>query len=120
MPYAYTVAAANSGLSLEAVQGISQDSELLARMSQPGTFLEIAQELLALDDDSMSYLREIPSALQEAIRATVADAVTNGKAVQFQYAPAYDFGVKVWDFGLAVGVHLTGPYPKNFDRPASV
>jgi hypothetical protein len=30
--------------------------------------------------------------------------------------PGYEFEIRLWDFGEAVSVHLSGPYPPTFPR----
>ena len=116
MPNNMMIAQANTALSAESVSALQSDAGITEQLAQPGGFLEVARSLLDLDDASLAYLEAIPSALQEGIRATVADAVNSGKAVQFQFSPAYDFEVRLWDFGEAVSVHVSGPYPTDIPR----
>ena len=111
MPNAVMLEKLNAAMSFGAVQALADDpGDLLERLATPGSLVEVAESVLGEDVD-VSYLRDMPSALQEAIRAAVSDALQNGKAVQLQFSPAYDFGVKIWDFGDAVSVHVSGPYP---------
>lgn len=117
MPYNMTVAKVNAALTTEAVQSLAGDApELVEQLAQSGAFLEVARTLLDAGDEEMTYLEAIPEVVQETIRAAVSAAVNAGKAVQMQYSPAYDFEVRVWDFGGAVGIHLGGPYPPEFPR----
>lgn len=126
MPHALTVDAVASALSVASVAAVRNQEEqsdvvakareLLERLAEPGTLVEVSVELLGLDDDQAAYLQKIPVALQEALRATVVAAVADGKAVHVQYSPGYDFELRLWDYGQAVSVHLSGPYG---DRPAS-
>jgi len=117
MPNHMTVAQINAALSTESVRAIRADApELVEQVSRSGAFVDVARALLDLSDDALAYLEAIPTALQEAVRAAVADAVNAGKAVQFQYSPAYDFEVRLWDFGEAISVHVSGPYPTDVPR----
>ena len=52
----------------------------------------------------------MPLAFKEAVRVTIRAAIQDGKGVQVQYSPAYDFGLRLWDYGQAISVHLQGPY----------
>lgn len=116
MPNHLTIAAINAAMSLEAVRGLQGSPELLEQLTTRGAFVDVARTMLDLGDAQIEYLQAIPTALQEAIRSAVAEAVTAGKAVQFQYSPAYDFEVRLWDFGEAVSVHVSGPYPTDVPR----
>lgn len=116
MPNNMMIAQINSALAADAVGVVRSDAALVERLATPGAFVEIARSLLDVGDDALAYLEAIPTALQEAIRAAVADAVAAGKAVQFQYSPAYDFEVRLWDFGEAISVHVSGPYPTDVPR----
>ena len=114
MPNAMTVQKINMALTAESVRALAEDAALAEQFSRPGSLVDVASSLLELSDQEIEYLRAIPSALQEAARASIADAVSNGKAVQVQYSPAYDFEVRVWDFGEAISLHISGPYPRDF------
>ncbi|HVM07952.1 MAG TPA: hypothetical protein VM345_05800 [Acidimicrobiales bacterium] len=116
MPNNFTVDAINASLSTQSVRSLQADGgEFIEQLGQPGSFLEVARSL-GLDERDLEYLQSVPEVLQETIRATVAAAVSSGKAVQVQYSPAYDFEVRVWDYGAAVSLHLSGPYPPDFAR----
>ena len=43
-------------------------------------------------------------------------AASAGKAIHLQYSPGYDFSVQLWDYGTALSVHISGPYPPDFPR----
>ena len=81
-----------------------------------GSLVDLAKSRAGLDDDEAGYIASIPATLQEGIRATIAQAVDAGKAVHIMYSPAYEFGVQMWDYGQAVSIHLSGPYPDGFER----
>jgi len=120
MPHALTVDAVASALSLASVAALANEEDqseemgnvraLVERLGEPGKFVEVSAELLGLSEEQAAYLDAIPKALQEAIRATVVAAVADGKAVHVQYSPGYDYEVRLWDYGEAVSVHLSGPY----------
>lgn len=116
MPNNVAVDAMNAALSTESVRAVAADAGLVEQLQRSGSFLEVAQSLLGLDDAGLEYLRAIPTVLQESIRAAVAAAVAEGKPVQVQYSPAYDFEVRLWDYGAAVSLHISGPYPPEFAR----
>lgn len=117
MPNALTVDRVNAAFSVTSIADLAADDALVARMRESGAFLDVAADLLDLGSDDMAYLAAIPPVLQETIRAAIAEAVSRAVGVQVQYSPGYDFEVRVWDFGEAVGVHLTGPYPPGRERP---
>ncbi len=54
--------------------------------------------------------------LVQGVRAAVAEAASQGKSIHFQYSPGYDFSVQMWDYGAALSVHVSGPYPPNYAR----
>ena len=105
------VASANAMLTREAVAGLRGDEGLRERFAQPGSLVDIAVELLGWGDAEVEYLRSVPEVLQEAMRGVLVASIDAGKPVTLQYSPAYDFEVRVWDYGDGVSLHLAGPYP---------
>jgi hypothetical protein len=93
------------------------DAEILGRLQEPGSLIDIAIETADLTEDEVAFLQGMPNTLLEAVRAIVVQALGTNKAVHMQYSPAYEFGLHVWDYGQAVSVHLAGPYPDGFERP---
>ena len=93
------------------------DPEILSRLQQPGSLIEIAIETAGLTEDDVTFLEGMPNTLLEGVRAIVVQALGNNKAVHMQFSPAYEFGLHVWDYGQAVSVHLAAPYPEGFERP---
>jgi hypothetical protein len=115
MPSALTVDKLAAALTVEEAAGFNQ--EILADLKHEGALVDVVRTNLELDDDQVAYLESIPPALREGMRAIVAQALTDGKAVHVQFSPAYEFSVQAWDYGPAVSVHLSGPYSEAFPRP---
>lgn len=97
---------------------MADPGDTLDRLSVPGGLVDVAQAVLGLDNAQIEYLQSVPSVLQEAIRGAIAEALNQGKAVHLQYSPGYDFQVRLWDYGEAVSVHLSGPYRGNEAKAA--
>jgi hypothetical protein len=93
------------------------DAEILGRLQEPGSLIDIAIETAGLEGDEVTFLQGMPNTLLEGVRAIVVQALGTNKAVHVQFSPAYEFGLHVWDYGQGVSVHLSGPYPDGFDRP---
>ena len=120
MPNAMTVQAVNTALTTDGVVSLSSDGGVLEQLARPGSLLEVAQTLLDLGAEELEYLRAIPTVLQEALRAAINQAVAAGKPVQLQYSPGYEFEVRMWDYGQAVSIHLSGPYTADAERDRTV
>lgn len=120
MPQHAFVEVANSALTQEGVQRlVEQDAGLVERLGRPGGLVEVADEVLGCGPDVRAYLEAVPSAVQEAIRAGVTDALRRGRPVQLSFSPAYDFEARVYEYGGAVAIELKGPYtPPPFPRDA--
>lgn len=117
MPYAMTIDKLAAVLTGEAVQAtLEGQPEVLERLRERGSLLDVAAELGGLADHEKEYLASIPPTLLEAMRGAVVEALAAGKAVHVQYSPGYDFEIRLWDYGDAVSVHVTGPYPPQFPR----
>jgi hypothetical protein len=111
MPGNVAVQAANLTMTKEGVQTLKQEfPEVIERLGERGTLVEVASSHLGLTTEDANYLDAFPSGVKEAMRAAVVDAIDNDLAIQFQFKPAYDFAVEIWEFGDAMGVHLSGPY----------
>ena len=120
MPGSAMVQNANSNLgSGSAARILREFPNEVDRLANPGTLVTAARRVLKLSDRDARYLAAIPSALREAMRAAIVDALANKKTVQFQYSPAYDFEVRFWDFGEALSVHVSGPYEPASPRAKS-
>jgi hypothetical protein len=115
MPSALMVDKLGATLTVEAAAQF--DPEILSSLKQEGSLVDVVRTNLDLSDNELAYLESVPKTLREGMRAIVAQAVTMGKAVHIQYSPAYEFGIQAWDYGEAVSVHLSGPYPEGFERP---
>ncbi len=120
MPKALMIQGGNTQLAASSLPRIVEEHpEEVERLGQPGTLVPVAKKVLGLKADEVAYLQAIPSALQESMRAAIYDALSNGKSVQLQYSPGYDFSLQFWDFGEAVSIHITGPYEvRGYERPS--
>ena len=117
MPYAILVEKLAPALTGEALEALRNESpEIVERLERPRTLLDVTHEVVGLDERERAYLEEIPPVLREGIRATISAAIAERKAVHIQYSPGYDFEVRLWDYGQAVSVHLSAPYPPRFPR----
>jgi hypothetical protein len=117
MPYALAMDKMIRVLSSEAVNQIrSETPEVIDQLRERGSLVDAAKQLAGLTDDEASYLEAIPTALMEGMRAAITEALDSGKAVHLQYSPAYDFSVQLWDYGDAVSIHVSGPYPPDYPR----
>jgi hypothetical protein len=118
MPSAVMMDRLATALQKEALQTLrGSRPELIERLAQRGSLTEVVEQGLdGIDDVDKAYIDAIPQALREAVRAAVVQAVDEEKSVNVQYSPAYDFEVRLWDYGDAVGVHVLGPYPPTYPR----
>jgi hypothetical protein len=116
MPGNFDVEKANTQLSAEA---IGQDPSAFDRLREPGTLVPFAQEFLGLSDDTARYLADFSPRLLEGTRAAVIAAVDAGRSVHVNYVPAYDFEVRLFEYGNATVVSLQGPYPGQ-DYPSAI
>jgi hypothetical protein len=115
MPYAALIRKLAPILTAEALHALKIESpEVVEQIGKPGTLVDVAGHVVGLEEYEKDYLRAVPTALREALRATVASAIADEKEVQVQYSPGYEFEVRVWDSGQSIGVHLSGPYPPTF------
>lgn len=114
MPYALIVDKLSQLLTKESIPGI--DPDLLDQLRVPGSLVEIAVTHGDLASHEQGYFEAIPAPLIEAMRAAIVIAVDAGQAVHLQYSPGYDFEVRLWDYGDAISIHLSGPYPPDFPR----
>lgn len=121
MPYASLIHKFAPILTADSIRALKAERpDLVAAISQPGTLVEVADSVIGLEQHEKDYLQAVPGALLEALRATIASAVADEKSVHVQYSPGYEFEVRLWDFGEAVSVHLSGPYPPTFPRAGFV
>ena len=117
MPYAASIHKLAPVLTDDAINDMKENSpEILEALREPGSLVEVADNVVGFAAHERAWLEAIPRALQEGIRATIVSAMDDGKAVHLQYSPSYDFEVRSWDFGDAVGVHISGPYGPTFAR----
>lgn len=121
MPYAALIRKLAPILTAESLHALKTDSpQVVAQIGQPGTLVDVADDVVGLAEYEKGYLNAVPTALREALRATIASAIEDEKDVHVQYSPGYEFEVRVWDSGQAIGVHLSGPYPPAFPRAGFV
>ncbi len=117
MPMALVIDKLAEILKCDVVTGVGDDDEGLLRLSEPGSLIDEAKAGAGLTDDEAAYLHDMPPALLEGMRAAIVEAIKTDKAIHLQYSPAYDFQVRLWDYGDAVSIHVSGPYPPNHQRP---
>lgn len=111
MPSNAMVAKSNKQLAAQSAPRILEEyPEEVEALGNRGTLIRVARKVLELDEKDLEYLEAMPTALHEALRASIFDALTNGKSAQMIFVPAYDFGVKVWDYGEAISIQVEGPY----------
>jgi hypothetical protein len=121
MPSALMMSKIQSALTPEAIRNIKQNQrELIDQLNRPKTLVELAENVAGLDDKDKAYLEAVPGALREGIRAAIASAIEDDKAVHVAYSPGYDFEVRLNDYVEGISVHLTGPYPPTFPRDGYV
>ncbi len=115
MPNAMTIASIARVLDRIRLDQAGAD-DIAGRLREPGSLVEVLKVEAELEDHEVEYLSTIPDALIESMRAAAVSALAAGKSVHLQYSPAYDFEVRLWDFGEAVSLHLGGPYPPELPR----
>jgi hypothetical protein len=121
MPSALMMSKIQAALTPEAIRDIKQNQrELIDQLNRPKTLVELAGNVAGLDDRDRTYLEAVPPALREGIRAAIASAIEDDKAVHVAYSPGYDFEVRLNDYVEGISVHLTGPYPPTFPRDGYV
>jgi hypothetical protein len=111
MPHAVTVRKLAPALHAEATKThMTANPDHLESLRNGAPLADVAHAAVGLTDDEREYFESMPRAVAEAIRGALLAAITDEKDVHIQFSPAYDFEVRVWDFGDAVGVHVGGPY----------
>lgn len=114
MPYALIADKLSPLLTKQSIAGM--DPDLVDQLRVPGSLVDIAVTHGDLASHEQGYFEAIPAPLIEAMRAAIVVAIDGGQAVHLQYSPGYDFEVRLWDHGDAIGIHLSGPYPPDFPR----
>lgn len=114
MPQAAMIEKLAPLLTLDNIPSI--DPGLVDQLRVPGSLVGLAVTHADLDSQEQAYLEAIPTPLIEATRAAIVVAIDAGQAVHLQYSPGYDFEVRLWDYGDAISIHLSGPYPPDFPR----
>ena len=121
MPSAVMMVNIQGALTPEAIRDVRQNQpQLIDQLNTPGTLIELAGSVADLSDADRAYLEAIPPALREGIRAAIASAIDDDKAVQVMYSPGYDFEVRLNDYVQGMSVHISGPYPPTFPRDGYV
>ncbi len=100
-------------LTPEILGQLSANPDFMERLATEGSLIDLAAEFAGIIGDERAYLELMPVAINEAVRVTIRTAIQQGKGVQVQFSPAYDFGLRIWDYGQAISVHLEGPYTKD-------
>ena len=117
MPFAASIHKLAPALTDDAISTMKENNpEILESLREPGSLVDVADNAVGFATHERAWLEAIPPALQEGMRAAIVSAMDDGKAVHLQYSPGYDFEIRVWDFGDAVGVHISGPYGPTFAR----
>jgi hypothetical protein len=117
MPSALMMYKLQGVLTPESIREIRQNQPaLIDRLNEPESLVDLAGSVADLDDADRAYLEAVPPALREGIRAAIASAIKDEKAVHIAYSPGYDFEVRLNDYVQGVSVHLSGPYPPTFPR----
>ncbi len=112
MPGTFTLQKVATGLAKESLEGLAGDEGLVEKLARPGSLVELAEEVLDLEDWEVAYLRDIPRSVQEAIRSVIHDVASErgDRHIAIYYTPAYDFSVSIHEFDRTAVVHLHGPY----------
>ncbi len=119
MPNQQMVAQTNDVLSAAStIKLVREYPDAFAMLAEPGSLVEVARDVLKVGRSGLDYLSAMPTAIQEAIRAAIYEALTErkgkpAKPVQVSYMPSYDFGVQVVDYGQAVTIQISGPYSSS-------
>jgi hypothetical protein len=80
------------------------------RLREPHSLLEVAKEVLRLDEDEEAYIAGIPGTVREGMRAGIIAAIDEGKRIHFQFKPAGDeHVVSLYEYDDAFVVHVEGP-----------
>jgi hypothetical protein len=121
MPSALMMSKIQGVLTPEAIDTLRRNQpELIDQLNEAETLVELAESVAGLDGDDLAYLEAVPPALREGIRAAIASAIRDDKAIHVAYTPGYDFEVRLNDHVEGISVHLTGPYPPTFPRDGYV
>jgi hypothetical protein len=114
MTFAAAVEKANLTFSNEEAGTITP--EQLERLNEPGSFLEVASEVLGMDleGDEMTYIAGLGDAGIEGMRAGMVRAVADGKRIQFQFSTTYDFSVTLSTYDDAFVINFGGPTREDF------
>jgi hypothetical protein len=121
MPSALMMSKIQGALTPEAIDAVRRNQpELIDQLNEPGALDGLAETVANLNEKDMEYLKAVPPALREGIRAAIASAIRENKAIHVAYAPGYDFEVRLNDYVQGISVHLTGPYPPAYPRDGYV
>jgi hypothetical protein len=103
--------------SLNMAFGTKQVAEIDQDLFGPGQLLSDAAMRLGVDDHGLArYLDQLPAAVHDALRATIASAIERGQGITFAWMPGYDYELTVTDVGEGpvspggVTVLLKSPY----------
>src|SRR5687767_14102741 len=96
-------------------------AELVEEVFRQGRgVIDIAEQVLGdMTADEKTYFAQWPTALSEAVRASMRDAALRGQRVQVQWVPSYDFEVRIWEprsEGSSAGglvIQFCSPYPSD-------
>lgn len=117
MPLALAMDKLTGILTTESIRTMLEEHpEVLEQLRARDSLIDVGKEWAGLEEHEAEYIQAIPAALREGMRAAIVEAAAAGKAIHLQYSPGYDFSVQMWDYGAALSVHVSGPYPPNFAR----
>jgi|SwirhisoilCB3_FD_contig_31_10852053_length_447_multi_3_in_0_out_0_1 hypothetical protein len=93
--------------------------DMAARASEfePGRTLNL--NFLIHDDKlknaAVEYVRDMPGAIREGIRAVIYQALTATppRSIVFAWAPAYDYELNVWDAPCGITLFYKSRYPAD-------
>jgi hypothetical protein len=114
MPLAAVVYRLAPVLTPEFLGQLSEDEAFVPLLETEGSLIDLAGQYVPdITSEELAYLDAMPLALKEAVRVTIRAAIRDGKGLQVQFSPAYDFGLRLWDYGQAISVHVEGPYTES-------
>lgn len=84
--------------------------EVIERLREPQTLLPVAKDVLNLDDEEYGYIEAIPQSVREGMRASLIDAVDQGKRIQISFKPGgSDHIVSMYEYDDAFVLMVEGP-----------
>jgi hypothetical protein len=117
MPIARLIDAINAALTPDGVRVLKTEVPAVVELlAEPDSLIAVADKVLGLGPSERDYIAAIPRTLREAMRSGIVDAINDGRGVQVQYSPAYDFELRMWDYGDSLLIHVAGPLSGPYAR----